>query len=232
MAKVKKARKAKLQQAARGGGKPAARSAKPAAKPAGRAAAKRSSSRAAPAARRGSAKKVSHVPAGYHAVTPTLSIAECAKAIEFYKEALDAKETYRMAAPDGKSVWHAELRIGDSPIMLSDPMDPRVKPPSRDAPSAVGIWLYVPDCDALFEQATKAGATVMMPLADMFWGDRFGMVLDPFGVRWGIATHTKDLSQEEIRQAGEEFASKMAQGAGQGAAQGTSASGSSEAPAA
>jgi hypothetical protein len=104
-------------------------------------------------------------------------------------------------------------------------MDPSVKPPSPEAPSPVGIWLYVPDCDALFDRATKAGATVAMPLADMFWGDRMGSLLDPFGVRWSIATHQKDLSEEEVRRAGEEFARNMAQRGPQGG-------GSSEAPAA
>jgi uncharacterized glyoxalase superfamily protein PhnB len=110
--------------------------------------------------------------------------------------------------------------------MLNDPMM-GMKGASAAAPSPAGVWLYVSDCDALFDKATKAGATVTMPLADQFWGDRCGGVLDPFGVRWGIATHQKDLTHDEIRAAGEEFMKKMAAGGGP-----TGASGSSEAPAA
>jgi PhnB protein len=235
MAKLKKAEKAKRQEAVRGGRKPAARSAKaPPAKPAAKSAAKRAPARAAPAARRSAAaKKVSPVAPGYHTVTPTLSVSECAKAIAFYKEAFGASESFRMSAPDGKSVWHAEIRIGDSPIMLSDPMDPTVKPPTKDAPSSIGVWLYVPDVDAVFAQATKAGATAKMPPADMFWGDRMAQIADPFGVRWGIATHKQDLSEEEIRKGSEEFARQMAQGGGaQGAAPSGNGTGSTEAPAA
>ena len=227
MAKVKKDRKAKMQESARGGGKSAARAAKPAAKAkAAKPAAKRAARAGAAAPR--AAKKPAPVPPGMHTVTPTLTLSDCAKAIEFYKEAFGAQERERFPSPDGKSVWHAALGIGDSTVFVSDAMDPSVKPPSREAPSAVGVFLYVPDCDAVFEQATKAGATAVMPVADMFWGDRMGALLDPYGVRWSIATHVKDMTAEEMRKAGEEFASKMA-GAQGGGREGA---GSSEAPAA
>jgi PhnB protein len=225
MAKVNKDRRAKLQQTARGGAKSAPRgaraapkTAKASARGAGRSAAKRAPGKAAAGARRGGAKKPAQpapVPAGMHTVTPTLMLSDCAKAIDFYKEAFGAEERARFPAPDGKSIWHAEITIGDSVVYLNDPMDPSVKPPSPEAPSPVGIWLYVPDCDALVAQATKAGASVKMPVADMFWGDRMGALLDPFGVLWTVATHVKDMTEEEMRAGGEEFARKMAQGGAQ-----------------
>src|SRR5919198_1866291 len=222
MAKVNKDRKAKLQQATRGGAKGAPRGAKAAPKPAkasargaGKSAAKRAPGKATASARRGGAKKPAPVPAEMHTVTPTLSLSECAKAIDFYKEAFGAEERARFPSPDGKSIWHAAIKIGDSMVYLNDAMDPSLKPPSPEAPSPIGIWLYVPDCDALVEQATKAGASVKMPVADMFWGDRMGALLDPFGVRWTVATHVKDMTPEEMRAGGEEFARKMAQGGAQ-----------------
>ncbi|HEX9291884.1 MAG TPA: VOC family protein [Anaeromyxobacteraceae bacterium] len=162
-------------------------------------------------------RKVSPIPPGVHTVTPNLVLEDCAKAMEFYKQAFGAKELMRMMSPDGRGIWHAEMRIGDSIIYLNDAMDRRA--PSRENPSSTMIWLYVPDCDAVFARAIEAGATSAMPLADMFWGDRSGMVIDPFGMPWGISTHVKDLSEEEMRRAGEEFAKKMAtQGGGQGTA--------------
>ncbi len=162
-------------------------------------------------------RTISPIPPGIHTVTPNLVVKDCAKAMEFYQEAFGAKELMRMMSPDGRGIWHAEMRIGDSVIYLNDAMDRPA--PSRENPSSTMIWLYVPDCDAVFERAIKAGATAAMPMDDMFWGDRSGMVIDPFGMPWGISTHVKDLSEEEMRRAGEEFAKKMAsQGGGQGTA--------------
>ncbi len=124
-----------------------------------------------------------------------------------------------MASPDGKQIMHAEVRIGDSVVYMNDPMGRAA--PSKESPATTSIWLYVPDSDALFERAVKAGATVSMPMMDAFWGDRMGMLLDPFGVPWGVATRVKDMSAEELREASEEFARKMAaQGGGQGAGSG------------
>ncbi|MFI5143634.1 MAG: VOC family protein [Thermoanaerobaculales bacterium] len=154
--------------------------------------------------------KVNPIPKGMHTLTPNLTIKECAKALEFYKRALGAEETRRAMAPDGKSIWHAELKIGDSIVFANDEMPggPMHAPdPSKPAP--VGMWLYVRDCDAAFDRATKAGAKALMPPADMFWGDRCGMVADPFGYTWNFATHVKDMTEEEMRKAGEEFAKTM-----------------------
>jgi uncharacterized glyoxalase superfamily protein PhnB len=164
----------------------------------------RSTSRAAkPAAARGA-------PAGMHTVTPQLTLRESAKAIDFYKQAFGAQELMRMPTPDGRGVWHAELRIGDSVIFISDemPQGPTAAPSSTHKATGV-IQLYVADCDAVFQSAVQAGARVSMPLADMFWGDRWGSVVDPFGQVWGIATHVKDMSPEEMRRGAEEFAARM-----------------------
>jgi PhnB protein len=123
-------------------------------------------------------------------LTPYLNIKGAPRAIEFYKQAFGAKERVRMPGPDG-SVMHAELEIGDSVLMLSEAL--------RDAESRSSIFCYVPDCDAVFASALAAGATTKMPLADQFWGDRFGSVIDPFGITWSIATHKEDVSPEEMR---------------------------------
>ncbi|BDG02962.1 VOC family protein [Anaeromyxobacter oryzae] len=155
---------------------------------------------------------VQPIPKGMHTLTPSLVIRDCAKAIDFYKRALGAQEISRMAAPDGKSIWHAELRIGDSVVFLSDEMPGMSRPaPTADAPVPVTMWLYVNDCDAAFKKATAAGAKSLMPPADMFWGDRCAGVSDPFGYAWSFATHQKDMTEEEMRRAGEEFARSMRQ---------------------
>ena len=115
-----------------------------------------------------------------------------------------------MAAPDGKSVWHAELRIGSSIVYMNDEMPGMGAPaPSTEHPAPVGFWIWVADCDAAFKRATEAGATVKMAPMDMFWGDRTGTVADPFGYTWTFGTHVKDMSVEEMKRAGEEFAAKM-----------------------
>jgi PhnB protein len=151
------------------------------------------------------------IPEGMHTVTPSLVIRDCAKAIEFYKRAFDAQEVSRFPAPDGQSIWHAELRIGDSIVFMNDPMPEMGRSaPSVDAPAPVTMWLYVPDCDAAFRRAVGAGAKPTMQPTDMFWGDRVASVADPHGYHWSFATHQKDLTPEEMRRAGEEFARSMA----------------------
>jgi PhnB protein len=153
--------------------------------------------------------KVDPIPKGMHTVTPSLVIRGCGKAIDFYKRALGAEEVMRMASADGKGIMHAELRVGDSVIFMNDEMPGSpMAAPAADRPSSVGMWLYVSDCDASFRRAVEAGAKAMMPPEDMFWGDRTGSVIDPFGYSWHFATHVKDVSPEE--RAGEEFAKKMA----------------------
>ncbi|HEX8909592.1 MAG TPA: VOC family protein [Anaeromyxobacteraceae bacterium] len=151
------------------------------------------------------------IPKGMHTVTPNLTIQGCAEALDFYKRALGADEVMRMPSPDGKIIWHAELRIGDSIIFANDEMPGGpARAPSASQASPVGMWLYVPDCDAAFRRAVEAGARPMMPPADMFWGDRVGMVLDPYGYGWNFATHVKDLTNDEMRRGAEEFARQMA----------------------
>jgi uncharacterized glyoxalase superfamily protein PhnB len=155
---------------------------------------------------------VNPIPQGMHTVTPNLTVRDCAKAIEFYKKALGAQEVMRMNAPDGKSVWHAELKIGDSIFFVNDEM-PGMSRPAPDArnPVPVTMWLMVPDCDASFDRAVKAGAKVMGEPTDMFWGDRCAGVADPYGYLWSFSTHQKDLTEEEMRRAGEAFAKQMSQ---------------------
>ena len=140
------------------------------------------------------------IPEGYHSVSPALSIDGAAESIEFYKRAFGANERYRMPWPDG-TVAHAELEIGDSVVMLSDPFpESGVTPRRALGGTSVGIFLYVEDVDAVFQQAVDAGATVTTPLEDMFWGDRFGSVTDPFGHHWSLATHVEDVPPEEMEE--------------------------------
>jgi len=141
---------------------------------------------------------VNPIPEGYHSLQIYLAVEDAAKAIDFYKEAFGAEETIRMPGPDGK-VAHAELQIGDSKLMLSDPFpQSNVRPPSERGGSTSSVFMYVDDVDATFAQAQQAGATVVSELEDMFWGDRFGTVADPFGHVWAMATHKEDLSEEEM----------------------------------
>jgi PhnB protein len=145
---------------------------------------------------------VKPVPEGYHTVTPYLTVENAADAIEFYKRAFGATEKVRMNAPDG-SVGHAEIQIGDARVMISDPFpQSSVRPPTEVGKTTASIFLYVDDVDALFKQAVGAGATVEMELENMFWGDRFGTVVDPFGHVWSIASHVEDVAPEEIEERG------------------------------
>ena len=137
------------------------------------------------------------VPEGYRTVTAALVLDDTAKAIAWYESAFGAKETARNVGPDGK-IMHAEIQIGDSRVMLNDAMMGS-KSAATMGGSPASLWLYVEDCDALYNRAVAAGAKPSMPLSDMFWGDRFGAITDPFGYRWSLATHTEDLTPDEIQ---------------------------------
>ncbi|KFX69601.1 glyoxalase [Pseudomonas taeanensis MS-3] len=142
---------------------------------------------------------VNAIPDGFHSITPYLGIQHAAEAIEFYKRAFGAIELFRLLAPNG-DIGHAEIRIGDSSIMLGDPCDRGPLCSSQSQPGAsVGLHLYVADVDGQFAQAVEAGAKVISPVQDQFYGDRTGTLEDPFGHVWFIATHKEDLSVEEIR---------------------------------
>lgn len=147
------------------------------------------------------------IPQGYHTITPSLTCKNAAQAIEFYKKVFGAKENGRMEGPGGK-VAHADLTIGDSRVMLSDEF-----PGMNAAPSGAcghSLVVYVEDCDKVFNNAVAAGAKVEMPLANQFWGDRYGTLVDPFGHKWGIATHVEDVSREEMERRSKEWMAKAA----------------------
>jgi PhnB protein len=144
---------------------------------------------------------VKPIPEGYHTVTPYLHCKDAASALEFYKKAFGAVEAVRMGGPNGK-ISHAEIRIGDSHIMLSDESpEINVHGPQHYGGSPVSILLYVPDVDATVKQAAAAGGKITRPATDQFYGDRSGVITDPFGHEWYIHTHVKDVSPEEIRAA-------------------------------
>ena len=143
--------------------------------------------------------QVKSIPEGMHSVTPHLVCADAAKAIEFYKKAFNATELFRLDGAAGK-LMHACIQIGDSRVMLADefPEWDSVGPKTLKG-TPVTLHLYVEDADKAFKQAISAGAAVKMPLADMFWGDRYGIVVDPFGHNWSIAMHVRDVSVEEMQ---------------------------------
>jgi PhnB protein len=154
------------------------------------------------------AKKAQAVPKGYHTVTPSLVVDGADQAISFYKTALGAEEVSRFAGPDGK-IMHAEIRVGDSIIMLGDEMpDHGARGPRSLGGTAVGFFIYGDNVDAAWKRATDAGATVVMPLADQFWGDRTGCIEDPFGHRWWLAQRIQDFTPEELREKAEAFFSQ------------------------
>ena len=157
-------------------------------------------------------KKVSAIPPGTHTVTPHLVVRNASEAIDFYRRAFGAKEEGRAAGPGGK-IMHAQIRIGDSPIFLADEM---LEFGSRSPLSLGGtgtmIHLYVEDADAVWNRAVAAGAQIKMPLADQFWGDRWGKLADPYGHEWSIGTHKEDLSPAEMQKRQEEAMAQMASG--------------------
>jgi uncharacterized glyoxalase superfamily protein PhnB len=151
-------------------------------------------------------------PAGYHTITPSIIVRGAAKAIDFYKRAFGAEEVDRMEGPDGK-VMHAEIRIGDSLVMLGDEnLEWGARSPLSTNGSPVSLHIYVADADATFERALQAGAKVRYPLEDAFWGDRYGKVTDPFGHEWAIATRQKEMSLSEMKQAAESWMRQVQSG--------------------
>ncbi len=154
---------------------------------------------------------VKPVPEGFHTITPHLVVRNAEQAIAFYKKAFGAEEIARMTDPGGGGIMHAELKIGDSMLMLVDEM-PQMQgwvSPQKLGGTTVAMALYVEDADALFNRAVEAGATVVMPMMDAFWGDRYGKVADPFGHMWEICTHKEDLSPEEIGKRAQAFFAQM-----------------------
>ena len=153
---------------------------------------------------------VKPIPEGYHTLTTYLTVENAADAIDFYKKAFGASERMRMDAPGGK-IGHAGIQIGDSLVMLSDPFPhAQAKSPTELGGTTGGVFMYSEDVDAAFQKAVDAGATAHMEPEDMFWGDRFGTVIDPFGHVWSIATHTRDLSPEEIAEGAKAAMAAMA----------------------
>ncbi len=141
------------------------------------------------------------IPQGRGGVIPHLVCSECAKALDFYAEALGAEVHCRMPSPDGR-IMHAEMSVAGAVVMLADDYSEQCEGSARSPKalggSSVGLHVYVEDCDAAVDRAAKAGAKVLMPAQDMFWGDRYGVVIDPFGHQWSFATHIADLTPEQI----------------------------------
>ena len=150
-------------------------------------------------------------PKGFHTVTPSIFVRNAPQAIDFYKKALGAEELMRMTGPDGK-INHAEIKIGDSIIFLSEenPTWGTQSPQSLGAATG-GLYLYVEDVDTSFQRAVDAGGQQKMPVMDMFWGDRMGSFVDPYGHAWTIATHTQDLTEQEMKEGEKKFYAQMAQ---------------------
>ena len=155
---------------------------------------------------------VKPIPEGYQSLTPMFMFKDARKAMEFYKKAFGAQERFFMPGPDGTGVMHAELQIGTSMIMIGEenPQCPAKSAESMGG-SPVSFYVYVENVDKAFKTAVDAGAEVRMPLEDMFWGDRMGMVQDPFGYTWSLATHTRDLTPEEIQEGAKAAFAKMAE---------------------
>ena len=156
-------------------------------------------------------KTVKPIPDGFRTITPYLTLLDGGPAIDFYKKAFGAQEVMRMPGPQGKGIMHAELRIGDSMLFLSDEF------PQGDtqAPASLGgatgsVFLYVPDVDATFNKAVQAGAKAITPPADMFWGDRFAKLVDPFGHHWALATHKEDVPPDEMSRRAKDAMKQMA----------------------
>ena len=150
------------------------------------------------------------IPDGYHSINTYLVVRNADKAIQFYKKALGAEERFRMHGPDGKTIMHADLKIGDSVFMLTEESkEMKALSPESIGGSPVTMYVYVKDVDSIFNQAISEGATELKPVRDQFYGDRSGYLRDPFGHLWSIATHMKDLSPDELRKAGESFFEEM-----------------------
>jgi uncharacterized glyoxalase superfamily protein PhnB len=155
------------------------------------------------------AKKAKAIPPGYHTVTPSIVVAGADRALDFYKKAFGAEEIMRFPGPDG-TIMHAEMRIGDSVVMLGDEMPEQGgRSPKSIGGTPVSFFVYRENVDAAWQQAVDAGAKTIMPLADQFWGDRTGCLEDPFGHRWWLAQHVQDLTAEELQKNAESFFSQM-----------------------
>ncbi len=149
------------------------------------------------------------IPQGFHALTPGLTCKNAAQAIELYKKVFGAIERSRMAGPDGKII-HAEIQIGDSMMFLADEFPGMSAAPATGTLPSQSVYLYVENVDAVFNQAVAEGCQAAMPLADMFWGDRFGKVIDPFGHHWNLATHVEDVAPAEMERRSREWMAQMA----------------------
>jgi PhnB protein len=155
---------------------------------------------------------VKPIPDGYHTLTPYLVVDDTAKALDFYKKVFEAVELFRMPMPDGR-IGHAEFKIGDSIVMLGDEMpEMNIKGPKSLGGTAVGMMIYVVDCDAIFNKAVAAGATVQQAPTNQFYGDRAGTVVDPFGHKWSIHTHIEDVPPDELARRAAEWGKKQASG--------------------
>jgi len=148
--------------------------------------------------------KVSPIPRGLHSLTPQLTVDGAAEAIEFYRRAFGAEERERAPDPTGKKVWHAELRIGDSSFFINDAF-----PDMGGGAHPTEVWIYAANADALYKRAVDAGAKVLMPLSDQFWGDRTGTLGDRWGNRWTVAQRVKEMTPAEMKKAGEVFVATM-----------------------
>ena len=149
------------------------------------------------------------IPDGFHTLTPHIVVPDGAAAIEFYKQAFGAQENTRLMTPDGKAVMHAQLTIGNSVLMLGSEMPPHALSPKRRGGTSVYLHMYHADADAAFDRAVKAGCTIRMPVSDTFWGDRYGVVEDPYGHQWSLATHRHDYTQQQVEANAKEFFAKM-----------------------
>ncbi len=159
-----------------------------------------------------SQKAPAAIPQGMHTITPAMWFnGNCREAIEFYKKALNAEIVGQIApSPDGKSIWHAMMKIGNSNFMLSDAM-PGSWEKGPEKTTTMGMWLYVEDCDSVFDKAVKSGCQVVMPVADMFWGDRMGKFKDPYGHSWAVATYKWVYTPEEMKKKMDEQMAQMSQ---------------------
>lgn len=156
-------------------------------------------------------KSVKPIPDGFHTLTPYVIVKGCAEAIEFYKKAFGAEELFRMPGPDGKTIGHAEIKIGDSIVMMSDECPEfGAQSPQTLKGTPVSFMVYVKDADTAFQRAVDAGAKVLRPLENQFYGDRTGTVSDPFGHTWSIGTHIEDVAPEELEKRAAALHAKMA----------------------
>jgi PhnB protein len=154
------------------------------------------------------------IPEGYHSITPGITCKNTSNAIDFYKKVFGAEEIMRMPGPGGMIV-HAEIRIGDSVIFLNDEMPGMTVAPSGSGPACSSLFLYADNVDEVFNRAVGEGCQVEMPLANMFWGDRYGKLADPFGHHWGLAQHIEDVAPDEMQRRSAEWSAGMAKAAGQ-----------------